>query len=117
MVTKKVRKAINKEIPADMTPDSQRPLYDAAVEKEWSEWLSWKAVNKMNISLARRTRRDPVSRRTIVPTRMAFRNKHAGRDANELRKLNLALVRAKARLCLRGFNQHNAHLPERTAVR
>ena len=41
---------------------------------------------------------DPVRRRWIIPSRFAFRNKHAAMDPRELARKKLALIEAKARL-------------------
>ena len=40
LVPKKLRKALDKELPFDLIPPEHRHLYAAALDREWDEWLS-----------------------------------------------------------------------------
>ncbi len=110
LVPKKVRKQLDREIPFELIPVAHKHLYEAAILKEWQEWLGWDAVGILSRAESEQLWQDPGFRRAGIPTRFAFRNKHAGRDPTELKRLNLALVAAKARLCIQGFRQKNKHL-------
>ena len=109
LVPKKLRKQLDKELPLDLIPAEQLPLYEAALEKEWAEWLGWDAVDVLPLRQSLDISRDPDRRKKIIPTRVAYRNKHAARDPRELMRLGLDLIKAKARLCLQGFRQHGKH--------
>ena len=110
LVPKKVRKQLDREIPFELIPVARKHLYEAAILKEWQEWLGWDAVEILSRAESEKLWQDPEFRRAVIPTRFAFRNKHAGRDPTEFTRLNLALVAAKARLCIQGFRQKNKHL-------
>ena len=109
LVPRKMRKALDREIPWDLIPEHQRPLFEEAMRKEWSEWKSWNAVQILTPQQSAAVWRDPVKRRYIIPSRFAFRNKHAAEDPAELQRRGLELISPKARLCIQGFRQVDKH--------
>ena len=96
-------------MPWDLIPERQHKLYEAAMSKEWQERLDWNAVKVRSMIESRATYNDPVRRRWIIPTRFAYRNKHAAMDPQELMRKQMPLVQAKARLCLQGFRHPDKH--------
>ena len=75
------------------------------MKKEWLEWMKWDSAEVVSLKESLEIAGDPSQKRNILPSRFAYRNKHAGRAAAELRKMGLPLVKAKARLCIQGFRQ------------
>lgn len=79
------------------------------MRKEWSEWLSWNAVQVLTPLQSSAIWRDPAKRKRIIPSRFGFRNKHAAEDPVELARRGLELAASKARLCIQGFRQVDKH--------
>ena len=69
----------------------------------------WGAVQILTPQQRSAVWRDPDKRRRIIPSRFAFRNKHAAEDPEELRRRGLELIMANARLCIQGFRQVDKH--------
>ena len=109
LVPRKLRKALDREVPWDLIPEHQHELYRKAMAKEWNDWLSWGAVEVLTLAQSRAIWSDPIRRKWIIPCRFAFRNKHAAMDPRELARKGLDLVEAKARLCIQGFRQVDKH--------
>ena len=104
-----VREALVNATPHDLIPETQKPVYAAALEKELSERLAWDAVDVFPYAGSQDVRDDPEKRRTVILTRVACGNKYAGHVPTELMRLGLELIKAKARLCLLGFRETNAN--------
>ncbi|CAE7336253.1 RE2 [Symbiodinium sp. CCMP2592] len=93
----KLKKMMEKEIPYEKIPESQRGLYKEAEEKEWASWRQYESCEVLSEEESRRVERESPKR--ILPSRFVYRNKHAGLVDD---KGNALPVRAKARLCLQG---------------
>ena len=93
----KLRRMMEKEIPFEMIPESDRELFRAAEEKEWKSWLDYQSCEVLSLEESRRIEQEKPQR--VLPSRYVFRNKHAGLKDSNGRDLP---VKAKARLCLQG---------------
>ena len=93
----KLKRMMEKEIPFDMIPSSERELYRAAEEKEWQSWVDYNSCEVLSLEESRQIEQERPDR--VLPSRYVFRNKNAGlKDANG----DPLPVKAKARLCLQG---------------
>ena len=93
----KLRRMMEKEIPYEMIPQSERHLYREAEEKEWQSWLDYQSCEVLTIEQSQGVEKEQPDR--ILPSRYVFRNKHAGLKDSDGNSLP---VKAKARLCLQG---------------
>ena len=92
-MTRKQQKALEKEIPWRMIPESERQGYADALAKEWSTWLKYQAVEilSMEASLHVEENTDPAR---ILDSRVCYRNKNAA--------YSWLPVKHKARIVCRG---------------
>ena len=93
----KLKRMMEKEIPFDMIPSSERELYRAAEEKEWQSWFDYNSCEVLSLEDSKRIERERPDR--VLPSRYVFRNKNAGLKDPKGEPLP---VKAKARLCLQG---------------
>ena len=93
----KLKRMLEKEIPYDRIPESERGLYKEAEDKEWGIWLEYDSCEILSPEESMRVEREESAR--ILPSRYVFRNKHAGLVDEKGCPLP---VKAKARLCLAG---------------
>eukprot|EP00439_Symbiodinium_sp_Y106_P010950 s656_g1.t1 len=93
----KLRRMMEKEIPFDMIPQSERALYREAEEKEWQSWLDYQSCEVLSLEQSQAIEKERPDR--VLPSRYVFRNKHAGLKDSTGKDLP---VKAKARLCLQG---------------
>lgn len=90
-------KALEKEIPWGMIPESERHLYIAAEEKQWKEHLEFGAVKPLTLEESERVKAE-VDPARILPARFLYRDKHHAK-----RKIDPNIAcKAKARLCVGG---------------
>ncbi|CAL1145601.1 unnamed protein product [Cladocopium goreaui] len=90
-------KALEKEIPWGMIPESERHLYIAAEEKQWKEHLEFGAVKPLTLEESERVKTE-VDPARILPARFLYRDKHHAK-----RKIDPNIAcKAKARLCVGG---------------
>ena len=93
----KLKRMLEKEIPYASIPLKDKPLYEAAEQKEWQSWLDYESCEILSLEDSKKIEEQRPDR--ILPSRYVFRNKNAGlldADGKELP------VKAKARLCLQG---------------
>ncbi|CAE7347373.1 NLRC3 [Symbiodinium sp. KB8] len=72
----KLKRMMEKEIPFDMIPSSERELYRAAEEKEWQSWFDYNSCEVLSLEDSKRIERERPDR--VLPSRYVFRNKNAG---------------------------------------
>ena len=75
-LTRKDQKALEKEIPFHLIPDSEREAYHAALCKEWSTWQQYGAVSVLSQEASRYVE-EHVDKKRILDTRVCYRNKNA----------------------------------------
>ncbi|CAE7476031.1 RE1 [Symbiodinium microadriaticum] len=93
----KLKRMMEKEIPYDQIPESEREVYRQAEEKEWGSWNQYESCEVLSEEESSRLERECPSR--ILPSRYVYRNKNAGLVDEAGKALP---TRAKARLCLQG---------------
>ena len=107
LVDRKVEQQVQSEIPSDLIPKEHHHLYEAAMKKEWQEWLKCGSVKVHDLNTSRQLCRDPSVIPYIMGSRFCFRNKNAGTKALDVLKLKKTLVHAKARLVLQAYRAPN----------
>ena len=93
----KLKRMMDKEIPYERIPESERGLYEEAQEKEWNSWQQYDSCEILSEQESERVLREMPSR--VLPSRYVYRNKNAGLMDEQGKPLP---TRAKARLCLQG---------------
>ncbi|CAK9108784.1 Retrovirus-related Pol polyprotein from transposon RE2 (Retro element 2) (AtRE2) [Includes: Protease RE2, partial [Durusdinium trenchii] len=75
-ISRKERKALEKELPWSAIPEDQRELYRQALVKEWTTWLRYEAVRVLSWDCSRQVELsfDPAR---ILAARVCYRDKHA----------------------------------------
>lgn len=113
LLPKKVRKQLVKEVPYDIIPLEQRKMYQNALNNEWTEWKKWDAVQILDMKAFEEIQTDPFKKKCILTTRVAYRNKNAGRDLQDLKAKRGPLIKPRARLCIQRYKQLGKHLLRR----
>ena len=92
-LTRKERKALEKELPWTSIPEEQKPLFREALVREWTTWLRYKAVEALDLACSKHVEShfDPAR---ILASRVCYRDKRAATPWLE--------VKPKARLVCRG---------------
>eukprot|EP00913_Durusdinium_trenchii_P020900 g19638.t1 len=92
-LTRKERKALEKELPWTSIPEEQKPLFREALVREWTTWLRYKAVEVLDLACSKHVEShfDPAR---ILASRVCYRDKRAATPWLE--------VKPKARLVCRG---------------
>ena len=92
-ISRKERKALEKELPWSAIPEDQRELYRQALVKEWTTWLRYEAVRVLSWDCSRQVELsfDPAR---ILAARACYRDKHAATPWLE--------IKPKARIVCRG---------------
>ncbi|CAE7631963.1 RE1 [Symbiodinium sp. CCMP2592] len=93
----KLKRMMDKEVPYEKIPESERAAYHEAQEKEWQSWRQYESCEVLSEEESARVLRENPKR--VLPSRYVYRNKNAGLVDEQGRALP---VRAKARLCLQG---------------
>ena len=94
-MSRKDRKALEKELPWSAIPDEQKELYRQALVKEWNTWLKYEAVLILNPECSRQVEL-MVDASRILAARVCYRDKHAATPWLE--------IKPKARIVCRGDN-------------
>lgn len=93
----KLKKMMDKEIPYDMIPPEQMPMFQAAIQKEWQSWLDYQSCEVLSLEESHEVEKTHPKR--ILPSRFVLRDKHSGLLGIDGTPLP---VKPKARLCLAG---------------
>ncbi|CAK0879960.1 unnamed protein product, partial [Prorocentrum cordatum] len=95
-MTKKDQKALIREIPYSQIPADQLLLFREALAREWSSWQRFSAVEVLDSKTSKSIESDPEKKKRIIPSRVCYRDKNAGRGVSE--------IDAKARIVGIGYN-------------
>ncbi|CAK0908408.1 unnamed protein product [Prorocentrum cordatum] len=95
-MTKKDQKALIREIPYSQIPADQLHLFREALAREWSSWQRFSAVEVLDLKTSKSIESDPEKKKRIIPSRVCYRDKNAGRGVSE--------IDAKARIVGIGYN-------------
>ncbi|CAK0847483.1 unnamed protein product [Prorocentrum cordatum] len=95
-MTKKDQKALIREIPYSQIPADQLPLFREALAREWPSWQRFSAVEVLDLKTSKSIESDPENNKRIIPSRVCYRDKNAGRGVSE--------IDAKARIVGIGYN-------------
>ncbi|CAK0825635.1 unnamed protein product, partial [Prorocentrum cordatum] len=93
--TRLQRRALEKEMPWDMIPASDRPLYREAAELQWKQWENYDAVEPLSVEESQKVR-ERVHQSRILTSRFPYWKKNA--------EVKDAPPKPKARLCCGGHN-------------
>ena len=96
-VSRKAKKALDKEIPYAKIPPHQKEAFLCAEKKEWQSWCDYNAVRPLNVEESQKICVSKPER--ILKCRYVYRNKNAGLVDSSGNDLPL---KAKARLCVQG---------------
>ena len=75
-MSRKDRKALEKELPWSAIPDEQKELYRQALVKEWNTWLKYEAVKVLDTACSRYVENN-IDKSRILAARVCYRDKHA----------------------------------------
>ncbi|CAK0838337.1 unnamed protein product [Prorocentrum cordatum] len=103
--TRLQRRALEKEMPWNMIPTSDRPLYRQAAELQWKQWENYDAVEPLSVEESRKVR-ERVHQSRILTSRFLYRNENAG--------VKDAPPKPKARLCCGGHSDLDFTMGPRT---
>ena len=92
-MSRKDRKALEKELPWSAIPDEQKELYRQALVKEWNTWLKYEAVKVLDTACSRYVENN-IDKSRILAARVCYRDKHAATPWLE--------IKPKARIVCRG---------------
>ena len=90
---RKVKKALEKELPWSAVPEEHREIYKQAPDKEWTTWLKYEAVKVLDPECSRYVEQNTDPSR-ILAARVCYRDKNAVTPWLE--------VKPKARIVCRG---------------
>ena len=92
-MSRKDKKALEKELPWSAIPEEQRDLYRQALVKEWTTWQKYQAVEVLDPACSRHVEEN-IDPARILAARVCYRDKHAATPWLE--------IKPKARIVCRG---------------
>ena len=92
-MSRKDKKALEKELPWSAIPEDQKELYRQALVKEWTTWQKYQAVEVLDLECSRFVEQN-IDPARILAGRVCYRDKHAATP--------WLGIKAKARIVCRG---------------